>query len=263
MINQQHIKFDDEHQHKLYEIWPGKNRFYLSGRIMIGPQTDFGPNIFTWCGLILLPIFFTYSNGHQIWEANQLLFICTLLLAFLTLFFLFLTQFTEPGIIPRKNIFEIMNIQWDTESAWPMCETCSIKKPPGSSHCKQCDNCILMFDHHCPFVNNCIGKRNYKYFALFLASLLMQGLSILVSLSKINPEETNGFTDFLLIIVCFISAIIGVFCFFHLIVILSGSTTRQIIKHLEPTNSFDWIGRSQSLFDPTMIINTQQQVFDF
>lgn len=30
---------------------------------MIGPSTDFGPNFFTWGGLILLPIFFTISNG--------------------------------------------------------------------------------------------------------------------------------------------------------------------------------------------------------
>ncbi|KAG0061159.1 palmitoyltransferase for Vac8p [Linnemannia elongata] len=54
------------------------------------------------------------------------------------------------------------------------CDLCQIVKPDRCHHCKECDQCVLRMDHHCPWVNSCIGYNNLKFFYLFIlyASLL-------------------------------------------------------------------------------------------
>ena len=48
-----------------------------------------------------------------------------------------------------------------------------MKKPLRSKHCSVCDQCVATFDHHCPWVGNCIGERNHHYFIYYLVSLSM------------------------------------------------------------------------------------------
>ncbi|BES95086.1 unnamed protein product [Nesidiocoris tenuis] len=51
---------------------------------------------------------------------------------------------------------------------WTVCTRCETYRPPRAHHCRICKRCIKRMDHHCPWINNCVGERNQKYFIQFL-----------------------------------------------------------------------------------------------
>ncbi len=49
-----------------------------------------------------------------------------------------------------------------------LCVYDQVIKSETSFHCQICNRCVENFDHHCPFINNCLGSRNHKYFLVFV-----------------------------------------------------------------------------------------------
>ncbi|KAJ1301699.1 hypothetical protein OPQ81_008934 [Rhizoctonia solani] len=52
------------------------------------------------------------------------------------------------------------------------CINCMARKPLRSKHCRVCDKCIGRFDHHCPWVWNCVGVNNHRQFIIFVSTLV-------------------------------------------------------------------------------------------
>ena len=76
------------------------------------------------------------------------------------------------------------------------CHLCNIIiSSPRTKHCSTCNKCVDVFDHHCKWLNQCIGKRNYKWFmgsvvSAILMSLLFVALSItLICASTVDSAQ--------------------------------------------------------------------------
>lgn len=52
------------------------------------------------------------------------------------------------------------------------CDICGFVNSK-SKHCRVCNKCVFVFDHHCTWVNNCIGDKNYKFFISLLTVLTL------------------------------------------------------------------------------------------
>lgn len=78
------------------------------------------------------------------------------------------------------------------------CQKCSQYKPPRAHHCRVCKRCVLRMDHHCIWINNCVGHANYKVFFVFVVYAVIAcfySLVLLVGSLTIDPqkdEEQSG-----------------------------------------------------------------------
>jgi len=80
-----------------------------------------------------------------------------------------LSMLTNPGeVIVQPFNPELENFSNQEQHNPLFCKKCNGTRPERSHHCKICKKCVMKMDHHCPWIANCVGLWNIKYFYLFL-----------------------------------------------------------------------------------------------
>ncbi|XP_038823856.1 palmitoyltransferase ZDHHC14-like isoform X3 [Salvelinus namaycush] len=247
-----------------WQAFPGRNKFYCNGRIMMARQTGV---FYLTLVLILVTsgLFFAFDCPFLSLQLTPAIPVIGGVLFVFVLGTLFRTSFSDPGVLPRATPDEAADLERQIDVAngsssgyrppprtrevvingqtvkLKYCFTCKIFRPPRASHCSLCDNCVERFDHHCPWVGNCVGKRNYRFFYMFILSLSCLTIFIFafVITHVILRSHRYGFLNTLKdspasvleVVVCFFSvwSIVGL-SGFHTYLISSNQTTNEDIK---------------------------------
>ncbi|KAM0858499.1 hypothetical protein ACQ4PT_047792 [Festuca glaucescens] len=252
---------------KVYQVWKGNNIIWCGGRLIFGPDAKatllsfalIATPVVVFCVFVakhLIHIFPAYNAGYAILVVTVALTVHVLLL-------LFLTSSQDPGIVPRNSHPPVEEFSHDASAPHTLqfprikeimvnglpvrvkyCETCMLYRPPRCSHCSKCDNCVERFDHHCPWVGQCIGQRNYRYFfwfvasaavlcfyvfsmcALYISLLMNKGHHSVVEAIKISPASV-AVMAYCFICFWFVGGLTG----FHSYLIANNKTTYENLKY--------------------------------
>ncbi|KAF9262065.1 zf-DHHC-domain-containing protein [Marasmius fiardii PR-910] len=86
-------------------------------------------------------------------------------------------------------------------------------KPYRTHHCRACATCVLEYDHHCPWIGQCVGARNHKLFINFNQATSIFTAYTFGTLVGFNASTTfsEGDIDPQIVVIIALSALFWIF----------------------------------------------------
>ncbi|CAG9329460.1 unnamed protein product [Blepharisma stoltei] len=170
-----------------------------------------------------------------------------LLIIFLILFYIshicviiqgYIATDSDPTILIKPE-----TVSLDTNINY-FCTICKVYVTESAKHCGQCNRCVDRFDHHCKWLNNCIGKPNYWKFipliwTLEVSTFILLCFEIYVVNKGFAKELTDDYsTQILVLTILLIDIFINGTVFLALAYLISmhiylgikGKTTYEFIQ---------------------------------
>ncbi|XP_049906851.1 palmitoyltransferase ZDHHC12-A isoform X2 [Epinephelus moara] len=198
--------------------------------------------LLTW--VITLVLFLHNTDLRKCEERGELLLpILFFLVVVLSVLLYFAVSLMDPGFVLTDSV---KGSDEEMESMIPQsstprlrrCGYCLLQQPMRAKHCQTCKRCVRRFDHHCPWIENCVGERNHRWFIVYLLVQLLALLWALhIALSGISPSITwelwfrvNGFLLAALAFVSIFSMVVLLLLGCHLYLVSINCTTWEFMS---------------------------------
>mmetsp|Transcript_4744 Transcript_4744/g.7205 ORF Transcript_4744/g.7205 Transcript_4744/m.7205 type:complete len:451 (+) Transcript_4744:60-1412(+) len=201
--------------------------------------------------------------------------------------FFFWACYANPGVITAETeaLHDCLPYDGTVYVDGLHCRTCETKKVPRSKHCSLCNCCIARFDHHCVWLNQCVGEGNYRHFLAFLAVHVVflwyaSYISGAVMISKAFEKDlfnatfvnrrtgkiskaTTGiilkyilFSNYTVTIVFALVSVMGAaltgFLGYHLYLISQGTTTNETFKWKEAHSIYKRLVELREMYEKSL-----------
>merc|ERR1719191_358219 len=127
------------------------------------------------------------------------------------------------------------------------CKWCGKYKPDRCHHCRVCRTCILKMDHHCPWIYNCVGFRNHKYFFLLLLYAVIACNLVAFTMFESVQRSVDANAPFLSMFALlfgetlssFLAILVTCFFGFHIWLMMKAMTTIEFCEKSMKQSGYD------------------------
>ena len=127
------------------------------------------------CGLALYLFFFVFLpvtlHSHAAHLSSPSAYCLAGLLSCLAVYIVssMLYHYISAAFLPASLLSTSSSPSVDPSSPVRSCVKCGVVKGYRTHHCRICNRCTALMDHHCPFTANCVGRDNLRSFILWLS----------------------------------------------------------------------------------------------